>query len=115
MDAQFFTQLQETHVLSWNERNRLKRDDMLNTIYADSIKMYDPVFILNGIKEISDFIDKVQMDPQFDFVAVNSLEWVHNTARLFWSIKTEQGLLTGMDFFVLEEGKVAKLYVFMDK
>lgn len=107
-------QLQQTHLAVWNEKNRSRRDDMMATIYAADISMYDPSFILNGIKEISDFIDKVQQDPQFDFKITKPVDTAQHGARLFWTIKTAQGLLTGMDFFILEQEKVKHLYVFMD-
>jgi len=107
-------QLQQTHLAVWNEKNRSRRDDMMATIYAADIIMYDPSFTLNGIKEVSDFIDKVQQDPQFDFKITKPMDAAQHGVRLFWTIKTAQGLLTGMDFFILEQEKVKHLYVFMD-
>jgi hypothetical protein len=98
----------------WNERDRSKRDRMLSEIYAADIQMYDPDIILNGITEISDFIDKVQTYPAFDFKAAGPMEHTQNGARLFWTIQTKQGTLKGMDFFILENGKVAHLYVFIE-
>jgi hypothetical protein len=114
MDMRTIDGFQETHLAVWNERDRQKRDSMMTNIYAGNIKMYDKDFILTGHKEISDFIDKLQADPSFDFNATKTLEYVQNGARLFWNIKTSQGLLTGMDYFTLEGGKAIGIHAFMD-
>ena len=50
MDTNLFTELQNIHVSAWNEKDALKRDDLLATIYAEDIKMYDKDLILNGLK-----------------------------------------------------------------
>ena len=113
MDSELITVLEHTHLAVWNERNRTQRDSMMGEIYADEIKMYDPNLTLNGVKDVSDFIDKVQADPAFDFKATQPMERVQNGARLFWTITTEKGPLTGMDFFILENEKVTQLYVFI--
>lgn len=114
MDSAAIKKLAETHLAVWNEKDRIKRDGMMTTIYAADIIMYDKDFILTGNKEISDFIDKVQGDPVFDFHAIRPMEDTQNGARLFWSIKTTQGLLTGMDFLILENDLVDQIYVFID-
>lgn len=113
MSTPSLTEIQDIHLAIWNERSRSKRDELIATLYADDIRMYDPNFTLNGVKEVSDFIDKVQSDPQFAFEAAQPMDGTQNGLRLFWSIATSQGVLTGMDFFVMDQGKVAHLYVFM--
>ncbi len=113
MDTEFITILEQTHLAIWNERDRTQRDGMISKIYANEIKMYDPAFILNGVNEVSDFIDKVQADPAFDFKATQPIERVQNSMRLYWTIATEKGPLTGMDFFIVENEKITDLYVFI--
>ena len=109
--------LQETHTAVWNEKDPAKRDCMMQTIYTEDIRMYDKGFVLTGTAAVSDFIDKLFVqDAGFRFTAAGLLETTQNGARLYWEIRTgpQPNLLTGMDFFVLENGKVAHLYVFMD-
>lgn len=115
MDAQLIMTLQENHIAIWNERDRTRRDRLIKTIYADNMQMYDKDFILHGSREVSDFIDKVQ-DPNFHFSATRPMEFTQNGLRLYWEIQTGEkpDILTGMDFFVIEDGKVTHLYVFMD-
>ena len=115
MSAQAVKQLEEAHVAIWNEKDRTKRDSLMATVYSDKIKMYDKDFILTGIKEISDFIDKLlSQDPDFHFAPAKSMDSSQNSARLFWTIKTGSNNLTGMDFFILEDDLVLHLYVYMD-
>lgn len=114
MDDHSMKNFQSTHLAVWNERNREKRDHLIQTIYSDTIVMYDRDFILTGNKEVSDFIDKVQQDPLFDFKMIKPIEVAQDGARLFWSIQTGQGLLTGMDFFIFKDKKAVSIHVFMD-
>lgn len=114
MDAQSIRKIQEVHVAAWNEKDHAKRDGLLKTIYAEDIKMYDKDFILEGIPAISDFIEKLQKDPEFNFSAANPMESTQNGARLYGHIRTGQGMLNSMDFFIFENEKALHLYVFMD-
>lgn len=116
MDISLLSKIQETHLAIWNERDRAKRDELMATIYAENIKMYDKDFVLAGIKEISDFIDKLHsQESNFVFTAEKPMDFTQNGARLYWEIHMgeKQDLLTGMDFFIVENEKVAHLYVFM--
>ncbi|GAB3891855.1 hypothetical protein GCM10028803_04090 [Larkinella knui] len=115
MDTQSINTLQQTHTAVWNEKDRTTRDALMQTIYADAIKMYDKDFILTGPTAISDFIDTLFAgDANFKFTVTKPMESTQNGARLYWDIRTGPNVLTGMDFFVLEKEKVAHLYVFMD-
>jgi hypothetical protein len=114
MDTQLIKNLQDVHVAAWNEKDRDMRDRMLKTIYSDDVKMYDKDFTLSGIGEVSDFIEKLQEDPDFQFSAAKSIESIQNGARFYGHIRTGQGMLSSMDFFVLENNKVVHLYAFMD-
>lgn len=115
MDAQSMNTLQQTHTAVWNEKDRTTRDALMQTIYADDIKMYDKDFILTGIAAVSDFIDKLFAgDANFNFTASKPMESTQNGSRLYWDIRTGSNILTGMDFFVVENEKVAHLFVFMD-
>ncbi|MGA0555383.1 nuclear transport factor 2 family protein [Larkinella sp. VNQ87] len=117
MDAQSMTNLQQVHTGVWNEKDRTTRDALIQTIYADGIIMYDKDFILTGTSAVSDFIDKLFADDaNFTFTVTKPLESTQHGARLYWAIRTgpQPNVLTGMDFFVLENEKVAHLFVFMD-
>jgi hypothetical protein len=104
--------LQQAHVAAWNERDRAKRG-LLNSIYADDITMYDTGFVLNGTAQISDFIQKLHGDPEFQFSSAGEIEPLQNSARLSGRIRTGKGALNSMDFFILDNGKVKQYYAFM--
>ncbi len=117
MDENLIRTLHRTHIAVWNERDGSIREALMQTIYAENIEMYDKDFILQGFKEISGFIDKLHSQiSQFNFTIPGSIQVVQNGLRTFWQIGTDQppGKMSGMDFFILESGKVRHLYAFMD-
>lgn len=117
MDAQFFKTLQENHIAAWNERDREKRDNLLKEIYAEDIKMYDPNSIIQSLAEVSDFIGTLHtQDPDFYFSAAKPIDFTQNGARLYGHIGTKEnpGIMNSMDFFIIENGKAAHLYVMME-
>jgi hypothetical protein len=115
MDNKLFTELQATHVAAWNEKDVTRRYELLTSIYADDIRMYDKEMTLEGLKAVSDFIGKlIAEDPAFKFSAVKPIDPLQHTARLYGQIETSGGMLNSMDFFVIANGKVAQLYAFLE-
>lgn len=113
MEKQLLSEFQEKHIKVWNEKDRSKRDALMQDIYADDILMYDKDFILKGRIEVSDFIDKVLSDPAFHFSAGQDMDHTQDSARLYWDIQTSNGAIKGMDFFIFHDDKVKHLYVYM--
>jgi hypothetical protein len=117
MDTQLAERLQQNHVAAWNERDREKRDILLKTIYADDIKMYDPDTVFQSLAEVSDFIGKLHtQDPDFLFSAAQPINFTQNGARLYGLIGTKEkpDAMRSMDFFIIENGKAAHLYVMLE-
>ena len=115
MEITLFTELQRMHVIAWNEKDAIKRLEMLKIIYADDIKMYDKDMILQGLIAVSDFIGKlIAEDPAYHFAAAKPIEPLQDSARFYGSIQTSGGLLNSMDFFIIENEKVQHLYAFME-
>ncbi|GAA5089583.1 hypothetical protein GCM10023210_14600 [Chryseobacterium ginsengisoli] len=107
----------DTHFATWNESDLKKREALMKKVYADDIEMIDRHDILNGYKEISGFVDVLQSrNPKAKFTHIKPAEIHHNIARLFWQNGPSEkpDATTGMDLFVFENGKVKKLYVFVD-
>lgn len=116
-DTKKNTAIVETHLKIWNEKEESKRKILLNQIYAADIEMVDRHFIANGIDDISKFIVELQTkNPDFKFTS-KSVETNHNIVRLYWQFgsKAKPAVVSGMDLFVIENGKVQKLYVFVEK
>lgn len=117
MDAWLISKLQDNHIAAWNERDRTGRDTLLRAIYSEEIKMYDPERIFGNLTEISDFIGSLHAkDPDFLFSTVKEADVTQNGVRLYGHIGTKQNpaLLNSMDFFIIENEKVAHLYVFIE-
>lgn len=114
MTPQQLKEFKDTHIKGWNERDRAKRDALLSKIYATDLKMYDENSVFDGLKAISDFIGQLQkQDPSFEFSSDNPMEAVQNGIRFFGKIRTGQGMLNSMDFFIVEDGKAVQLYAFL--
>jgi hypothetical protein len=115
MEIKLIAELQKIHVNAWNEKDAAKRNELLEVIYAEDIKMYDKDFILDGLKSVSDFIGKlIAEDPAYHFAAAKPIEPLQDSARFYGHINTSGGLLNSMDFFLIEDGKVKHLYAFME-
>lgn len=115
-DTKRNTDIIENHLKIWNEKDEVKRNALLNQFYASDVEMVDRHFIAIGQKEISKFIVELQQkNPDFSFSA-KSLETNHNIVRLYWQFgsKAKPAVVSGMDLFVIENGKINKLYVFVD-
>jgi len=107
--------LQSVHLALWNERDAEQRIKFASKIYSPSIRMYDKDFILEGREAVLQFIDKLlKDDPAFTFRAEGEMQVTQHAARLFWSIELGAASLRGMDLFIMREGMVEELYVFMD-
>lgn len=114
-DSKKNTIIVENHLKIWNEKDEVKRKTLLNQVYATNVEMVDRHFISNGIEDISKFIVELQTkNPDFKFTA-KSVETHHNIVRLYWQFgsKAKPAVVSGMDLFVIENGKVQKLYVFV--
>lgn len=109
--------LVEQHLNIWNERDKSKRSDLLKQVYADNVEMVDVHFVAVGHTAINGFVESLQeKNPAFRFSHVRPVTTHHNIARLYWQVGSPEkpDAVTGMDLFVFENGKVARLYVFVD-
>ncbi|MFC3158551.1 SnoaL-like domain-containing protein [Chryseobacterium arachidis] len=109
--------LVEGHLAIWNERNPKKREALMKEVYADDIEMVDSHFIAKGHQDINGFVDGLQQKSATSkFSHVKAIDVNHNIARLFWQNGPSEkpDAVTGMDLFVFENGKVTKLYVFVN-
>lgn len=114
MTPQQLKEFKENHINGWNERDRSKRDAILSKIYAQDIKMYDENSIYDGLKAISDFVGILHaQDPDFHFYSDNAFEPNQDSLRFFGKIRTAQGILDSMDFFLLKNDKAVHLYAFL--
>lgn len=107
----------EKHFEIWNERDQLKRAALLNKVYAADIEMTDRHFISIGTDEINKFVTELQKKNKDFRFTIKSFETHHNVVRVYWQFgtKSKPAAGTGMDLFIIENGRVQKLYVFVDQ
>ncbi|MCC8411189.1 VOC family protein [Mucilaginibacter sp. UR6-1] len=109
--------LVQKHLLIWNEKSDSKRKVLLTTAYAADIEMIDRHFVANGYADVERFVKGLQQkDPTYQFKLRKPVDIHHNIARLYWQFgsASKPNVVTGMDMFVIQHGKIKKLYVFVD-
>lgn len=107
----------EQHLALWNEQDTSKHVAQMQAIYAPDIEMIDKHFVANGYAEVAGFITGLHdRDPEARFRDLKPAEFHHNLIRLYWQSGPEAkpDAVTGMDMFIIENGKVQKLLVFVD-
>lgn len=108
--------LVQRHFEIWNGTDEDSRIAAMNDIYASNIEVVDHHFVATGIAEINTFVNGLHNKyPGYKFT-VKSIESHHNLIRVYWQNgpKSKPDAVTGMDLFVMENGKAQKLYVFVD-
>ncbi|WP_330443348.1 VOC family protein [Flavobacterium sp. C4GT6] len=109
--------LAKKHLDIWTEKNAEKRNESIKKVYKEDVEIVDPFFVINGHSNLNDFIEDLQKKhPDFDFSLAQPIESHNNIARLFWQFGTENkpDTITGQDIFVIENGKIKSLYIFID-
>lgn len=118
MSNEAIKSLVEQHLALWNEHNPAKRKQIMQAIYSPNLEMVDRHFVANGYEQVDSFIQDLQKkSPDFRFSHAKPIDIHHNVARLFWQVgsKSKPDAVTGMDLFVIENGKVVKMYVFVNE
>ncbi|MDJ1482886.1 nuclear transport factor 2 family protein [Cytophagaceae bacterium YF14B1] len=109
--------LVEYHFKIWNQRDPIQRSAWMQEVYATDMELVEPHNIAIGHARINEFVQNLQQkNPGFQFSDISSIDTHHNIARLYWHFGPEEkpDAKSGMDLFVMEDGKVQKLYVFVD-
>ena len=107
----------EAHLTIWNQRDAARREQMMPDAYDPKLEVVDPHGIAHGYDELQKMIDNVhQRFPDRRFTLRKPIDGHHQIARALWQLGTqaEPALGTGEDVFLLENGKITKLLVFLD-
>lgn len=109
--------LAKKHLKIWSEKDAGKRNKSIKKVYAEDVEIVDPFFVINGHSKLNDFIEELQAKhPSFSFSISQPIESHNNVARLFWQFgpSSKPDEITGQDIFVIENGKIKSLYIFID-
>lgn len=107
----------EKHFATWSERDKDVRAKDIPLIYAEDLQIIDPHFLAKGYQDLNNHIDGLQAQfPDYRFTLRKPIEQHHNVARLFWQLGSVEkpDVETGMDVFIIVDGKIQTLLVFID-
>jgi hypothetical protein len=109
----------DQYIELWNERDAIRRRELLADVFADDGAYIDPLVEANGLAAIDATIAGAQGQfPGFVFTLAGSVDAHHNIARFTWELGPEGGesLVIGSDTAVLaEDGRLQQVYGFLDK
>ena len=106
------------HLQIWNQLDDTKRNALLPQTYASDFEMVDRHFVVDNFTKLNGFVDELhRKSPGYVFTPAKPVVAHHNLIRLYWQCgpASNPKALTGMDLFVVENGKVQKLYIFVDE
>ena len=105
------------HFATWSERNVEVRKKNIPEVYAPDLTIIDPHFTASSRDDVNALIEGLQSQfPTYSFRLRKPIEAHHNTARLYWQFGSEEhpDADTGMDVFIVEDGLIKTLIVFID-
>jgi len=110
--------MQANLVRVFNERNPDRRRTALAELYTDDATLYDPETVATGQEAISETVSNLllRLPPNFTFSAAGHAVGHNGVARLFWRAGPPDGpaAITGTDVAHIEDGRIKRLYVFLD-
>jgi hypothetical protein len=110
--------MQANIVRVFNERNPDHRRVALDELYTEDAILYDPETVATGRKAISQAVTDLlhRLPPDFVLSATGHAVSHNSVGRLFWRAGPAGGpaAVTGTDVAHIEEGRIKRLYVFVD-
>ena len=100
------------------EPDTQKRRTAIREIYAENVQVYEPGVEASGYEGIEQVVNEVlsQAPPGFVFGTFGPAVGHHGVGRLRWHFGPQEGppAITGLDVVEIVDGKIARLYVFLD-
>lgn len=102
----------------FNERDEVKRLEVIRELYVEEAAFYEPDAVFIGVEKINDRVTEflATVPPEFQFKVVGEPTRNHDVARMAWTLGPESGnvIASGQDVGVMQDGRIASLYVFID-
>jgi hypothetical protein len=109
----------DQYIELWNERDAVRRRELLADIWAEDGEYVDPLGTAGGLPAIDAMIAGAQGQfPGFVFTLAGPVDTHHSIARFTWELMAGDGepLVIGSDTAVLnEDGRLQQVYGFLDK
>jgi hypothetical protein len=102
----------------WTDTDPGRRSDVLQRYFHEDVRFHDPDGEFIGPAGLEEFSQSLRNRfPQARFTLTDTPWRVGDALRFTWSFGPvgERETVTGMDFVVLSEGKVSRLYAFVNQ
>jgi hypothetical protein len=102
----------------FDERDATKRLGVVQELYTENAIFYEPDASFQGYEAINNRVSELlsTLPSNANFAPIAKPNRNHHLARLSWTLATEEGpvMVRGMDVAVVEDGRIATLYLFID-
>jgi len=109
----------QRYIETWNETNATRRRALLREVYAEDCAYTDPLVDAKGLDAIDGFVGAVQKQyPGLVFSLGGAIDAHHEQARFTWHAGppgAADPLAIGFDVAIFENGRIRRIYGFMDK
>ena len=117
-EVEYERMLQENLARVFSERDTGRRNAAIRELYADDAILYEPQAVVQGHAAISRTVENLlsTLPPDFVFAATGPALGHHGAGRLLWQGGPAGGpaAVSGTDVILVEDGKIASLFVFID-
>ncbi|WP_225725848.1 MULTISPECIES: nuclear transport factor 2 family protein [unclassified Nocardia] len=103
---------------AWNTTDAAARQAAVARVFTEDASYVDPLMAVNGHAEIDAGIAAAQAQfPGLVFRQAGAVDGHHDQVRFTWELGPADGpaIVVGFDVAVLENGRIAKVYGFLDK
>ncbi len=101
----------------FNGQDAGKRREVIEELWSENCVFIDPEGIHRGTKEVDETVGKLLAQfPGYRFTVVRPAQAQHGIGRLGWAYGPPEDprRITGEDIGVIEDGRIATLYAFLD-
>ncbi|MEJ8854073.1 nuclear transport factor 2 family protein [Variovorax robiniae] len=108
----------QRYIALWNETDAARRQQMLESGWAEDARYVDPMGQASGREEISSMIGVVHAHyPGFRFALAGKADAHGDNLRFSWTLGPSGAadLIQGTDFARLDDGKLQSVTGFLDK
>lgn len=107
------------YIESWNQSDASRRRATLRELYTENASYTDPLASVTGLEAIDQLIAGVQQTFKgLVFSLAGRVDTHHDTVRFTWHLGApgeREPLVIGFDVAVAENGRLCRVYGFLDK
>lgn len=107
----------QKHLELWGNRSTEMRKKLIDALYSDNVKIFDPTVSFEGKEKMNDFITELQSQhPGYIFTLEGKVSVNGSTIKFNWKYEGKKGgnKITGTDVLSIKKGAVDTITVFVD-